>query len=233
MMAMTKGENRMYSKILIEGTIEVVTGMHIGGSDAFSAIGAVDKPVIKDGRTQEPIIPGSSLKGKLRTLLARSISQDIILPEANDDTYVIRRLFGSSNVAKGEENLMRARLIFSDCYLSNKKELEQSGGMTEVKFENSINRRTAVANPRQIERVVRGAKFGMRIVYDVHDEKELIEDFNYLGKAFALLQMDYLGGHGTRGSGRIKITDLTVKKTDDYLTDDMVKQAEAQLKGVN
>lgn len=223
----------MYSKILIEGTIEVVTGMHIGGSDAFSAIGAVDRPVIKDGRTQEPIIPGSSLKGKLRTLLARSISQNILLPEANEDAYIIRRLFGSSNVAKGEENLMRARLIFSDCYLSNKKELEQAGGMTEVKFENSIDRRTAVANPRQIERVVRGAKFGMRIVYDVHDERDLIEDFNYLGQAFALLQMDYLGGHGTRGSGRVKITNLTVKKTDDYLTDDMVKQAEAQLKGVN
>lgn len=223
----------MYSKILIEGTIEVVTGMHIGGSDAFSAIGAVDRPVIKDGRTQEPIIPGSSLKGKLRTLLARSISQNILLPEANEDAYIIRRLFGSSNVAKGEENLMRARLIFSDCYLSNKKELEQAGGMTEVKFENSIDRRTAVANPRQIERVVRGAKFGMRIVYDVHDERDLIEDFNYLGQAFALLQMDYLGGHGTRGSGRVKITNLTVKKTDGYLTDDMVKQAEAQLKGVN
>ncbi len=70
----------MYSKLLIEGTIEVVTGMHIGGNDAFSAIGAVDKPVIKDSRTQEPIIPGSSLKGKLRTLLARSLSDAIILP---------------------------------------------------------------------------------------------------------------------------------------------------------
>ncbi|MBO5366599.1 MAG: type III-A CRISPR-associated RAMP protein Csm3, partial [Peptococcaceae bacterium] len=122
----------MYSKILIEGTIEVITGMHIGGSDAFSAIGAVDKPVIKDGRTQEPIIPGSSLKGKLRTLLARSISQDILLPEPNKDDYDIRRLFGSSEVKKGEEKLMHARLIFSDCYLKNKDELIRSGGMTEV-----------------------------------------------------------------------------------------------------
>ena len=223
----------MYSKILIEGIIEVVSGMHIGGSDAFSAIGAVDKPVIKDGRTQEPIIPGSSLKGKLRTLLARSISQDIILPKANDDAYVIRRLFGSSETAKGEENLMRARLIFSDCYLINKKELEQSGGMTEVKFENRIDRRTAVANPRQIERVVRGAKFDMRIVYDVHGDAELLEDFELLARAFALLQMDYLGGHGTRGSGRVKITDLAVKSTDGILADEMLQQAEARLKGVN
>jgi len=222
----------MYSKILIEGTIEVITGMHIGGSDAFSAIGAVDKPVIKDGRTQEPIIPGSSLKGKLRTLLARSISQDIILPEPNKDDYDIRRLFGSSEVKKGEEKLMHARLIFSDCYLKNKDELIRSGGMTEVKFENSINRTTAVANPRQIERVVRGAKFGMRIVYDVHDSAELLDDMKYLKKAFDLLEMDYLGGHGTRGSGRVKINDLTLKAADDTVPNDLLNEAEAILKGV-
>ena len=223
----------MYSKILIEGNIEVVTGMHIGGSDAFSAIGAIDKPVIKDGRTQEPIIPGSSLKGKLRTLLARSISQSIILPKPNEDAYDIRRLFGSSESKKGEESLMHARLIFSDCYLINKKELEQSGGMTEVKFENSIDRRTAVANPRQIERVVRGAKFGMRIVYDMHESAELLEDMKYLAKAFTLLEMDYLGGHGTRGSGRVKINDLTLKSTDNTVPAELLAQAEAILKGVN
>ena len=222
----------MYSKILIEGTIEVVTGMHIGGSDAFSAIGAVDKPVVKDNRTQEPIIPGSSLKGKLRTLLARSISQDIILPKPNEDDYNIRRLFGSSEAKNGEEKLMHARLIFSDCYLQNKDELMRFGGMTEVKFENSIDRRTAVANPRQIERVVRGAKFGMRIVYDVHDSAELLDDMKYLKKAFDLLEMDYLGGHGTRGSGRVKISDLTLKAADDTVPNDLLKEAEAILKGV-
>lgn len=222
----------MYSKIVIEGTIEVVTGMHIGGSDAFSAIGAVDSPVIKDGRTKEPIIPGSTLKGKLRTLLARSISQNIILPKPNEDAYEIRRLFGSSEAKDGEETLMHARLIFSDSYLINKKELEQAGGMTEVKFENSIDRRTAVANPRQIERVVRGAKFGMRIVYDMYDSAELLEDMEYLAKAFALLELDYLGGHGTRGSGRVKIQDLIMKSMDDSISAELLEQAEAILKGV-
>ena len=53
----------MYAKIQITGNLEVKTGMHIGGSSAFAAIGAVDSPVIKDGRTQSPMIPGSSLKG--------------------------------------------------------------------------------------------------------------------------------------------------------------------------
>lgn len=65
-----KGKN-MYAKIQITGTIEVKTGMHIGGSSAYAAIGAVDSTVIKDVRTGLPMIPGSSLKGKMRTLLAR------------------------------------------------------------------------------------------------------------------------------------------------------------------
>lgn len=62
----------MYGKILIQCDLIVRTGMHIGASGAFSAIGAVDSPVVRDTLTGNPIVPGSSLKGKLRTLLARS-----------------------------------------------------------------------------------------------------------------------------------------------------------------
>ena len=54
----------MFSKIKITGTIEVLSGLHIGGSDAFAAIGAIDSPVIRDAYTDYPMIPGSSLKGK-------------------------------------------------------------------------------------------------------------------------------------------------------------------------
>ena len=37
----------MYGKIRISGNILVKTGMHIGGSGAFAAIGAVDSPIIR------------------------------------------------------------------------------------------------------------------------------------------------------------------------------------------
>lgn len=222
----------MYSKLLIKGTIEVVTGMHIGGSDAFAAIGAVDSPVIKDGRTQEPIIPGSTLKGKMRTLLARSLSQSIILKQPNEDELEIRRLFGTSQAKGNEETLLHSRLIFSDCYLTNKEQLIKTGGMTEVKFENTINRQTAIANPRQIERVVRGAEFGLRIVYDVLDASELEADFKNIARAFALLEMDYLGGHGTRGSGRVKIKNLVVSQTmSSDVTEEQIKKLNEILKG--
>lgn len=67
----------MYAKIQITGVIEVKTGMHIGGSSAFAAIGAVDSPVIKDVRSNQPMIPGSSLKGKMRTLLAKEYNMEL------------------------------------------------------------------------------------------------------------------------------------------------------------
>lgn len=154
----------MYGKILIRCDLEVRTGMHIGGSSAFSAIGAVDSPVVRDPYTGYPIVPGSSLKGKLRTLLARSTYQDIeAMAKAGScdkDPEQILRLFGSS------EPVRRSRLQFADAFLSNAKELSNVG-VTEVKTENAISRANSVANPRQIERVIAGAKFGVSIVYDV------------------------------------------------------------------
>ena len=76
----------MYGKIVIRCELKVLTGMHIGASGAFSAIGAVDSPVVRDPMTQKPILPGSSLKGKLRTMLARSLCRDINnMPEFDRD----------------------------------------------------------------------------------------------------------------------------------------------------
>lgn len=87
----------MYGKIVILCEMKVVTGLHIGASGAFSAIGAVDSPVIRDPMTQMPIVPGSSLKGKLRTLLARSLCRDIqAMPKFDEDDPVILRMFGSA-----------------------------------------------------------------------------------------------------------------------------------------
>ena len=75
----------MFAKVKISGVLETITGLHIGGSSAFSAIGAVDSPVIRDARTNMPMIPGSSLKGKLRTLLAKKYNQTIGMVTHNID----------------------------------------------------------------------------------------------------------------------------------------------------
>ena len=193
----------MYGKLIIRCSLEVLTGMHIGDSAVFSAIGAVDSPVIRDRYTGQPIVPGSSLKGKLRTLLARSSCRNIEqMPDWKEDTPEIQRLFGSTS--------QRSLLQFADAFLTNAPELSRVG-MTEVKMENSISRRTSVANPRQIERVIAGARFGVSIVYDVTDINKIKDDLELLAKGMKLLQMDYLGGHGSRGSGRVSLKDFKLE----------------------
>lgn len=196
----------MYTKILIQFDLEVVTGMHIGGSSAFSAIGAVDSPVIRDALTGRPIVPGSSLKGKLRTLLARSFAGDIQkMPEFRDDHPAVLRMFGSTSA--------RSRLQFADAFVRN-AETMKAVGLTEVKSENVIKRLTSEAMPRQIERVNPGTIFAETIVYDVCDQEEMLEDLTLLAKAMKLLQMDYLGGHGSRGSGRVSLKNFRIQDFD-------------------
>lgn len=156
------------------------------------------------------MIPGSSLKGKIRTLIARDLNDNAFV-EHSKDNIKIRRLFGSSK----DEKLKRSRLIFSDCIMTpeNRQEIINAGAMsvTEAKFENTINRATGVANPRQIERVVRGAKFPFELIYEVIEPTEITEDFETLSQGLKLLQYDYIGGHGSRGYGKVKFNNLELK----------------------
>lgn len=224
----------MYGKIEISGNIELVTGMHIGGSSAFAAIGAVDSPVIKDIRTGNPMIPGSSLKGKMRTLLAKELNNEFA-SQPNDDCDKITRLFGSSK----DGNLKTARLLFPDMMLSNADALRKeviNGSTTEVKFENTINRATAVANPRQIERAVRGSVFKMELLYEVYKKdseisvEEIEEDFKTIAEGMKLLEYDYLGGNGSRGYGKIKFNDLNASAVVGDIPEEIIDKCNEVLK---
>ncbi len=193
----------MFGKIQITGKIEIMTGMHIGTSDGFAAIGAVDSPVIRDAMTKLPMIPGSSLKGKMRTLLAKQYNDNTFTLH-EDDKECLKYLFGGT--IDGNKKVKTSRVIFSDMIMCNPKDLPNNG--TEVKFENRINRLTAVAMPRQIERVIRGAEFDLDIVYDVEPDVDVAADFKLLAEGFKLLEYDYLGGHGTRGYGKVQFREL-------------------------
>jgi len=214
-----------YTKILISGTIEVRTGLHIGGDSSFSAIGAIDMPVVRDPLSRQPVIPGSSLKGKMRSLLAREKGSERAKKTDGfeKDSDEIKRLFGSSSDTSNADKtgMQMSRLQFSDCFLINKDKLSQ---MTEIKFENTIDRMTAVANPRQIERVVRGAEFGLEIIYNVENEKEIDEDFANISTALILLQNDYLGGGGTRGNGRVLFKNLDTKRVTGDFDEKMIPE---------
>jgi CRISPR-associated protein Csm3 len=197
-------------KIIIKGTIEVKTGLHIGGTDSFSVIGGVDSRVITNPLTNNPIIPGSSLKGKLRYLLSLSLNgSSVDIEKELKETY---RLFGLST----NNNKVRGRLIFSDLELiADPKTPFQE--YIEVKTENSIDRKTITANPRQLERVIKGSKFPLLITYNIEKDDEVIDDLKNIITSFELLIADYLGKGGTRGNGRINIHGLNVEILDEEL----------------
>jgi CRISPR-associated protein Csm3 len=220
----------LYDKLKITGKLTLLTGMHIGASNDFAPIGAVDSIVVRDPLKSEPIIPGSSLKGKMRTLLAKATTKGAVLSECNDDEEPIKRLFGASRP------VIQSRLQFYDLFmeedsvenLKNKTDLY----LTEIKFENVIDRLTAVANPRQLERVPAGAEFGFVLVYNLENLEEVEEDFENISTALKLLHMDYIGGSGTRGYGKVKISDLTIEPmglTDRNYGNDIITKLEQKL----
>ena len=202
--------NTLKGKFIITGKIKVLTGLHIGTSGDFSAIGAVDNIVIRDTVTNKPIIPGSSLKGKMRYLLSRAkYNSTLTMPNIKKESDDIKRLFGAS------EPVVLSRLQFCDMLLREKdygRDVEFDLPYTEIKYENTIDRGTGIANPRQQERVPAGSEFDFRLIYNIENtenmKKEVKCDFENILLMFELLEDDYLGGHGTRGYGRVKFEDL-------------------------
>jgi CRISPR-associated protein Csm3 len=189
-------------KIIIEGKIKLLTGLHIGGTDQDIKIGGVDNPVIKTG--DKPYIPGSSFKGKLRSLLEkRDGKKDVCVCGKCE----ICKLFGTS----ADKAQQPSRLIIRDSEPLIAKSEDEI--LTEVKFENVINRVSSKAeHPRQTERVPAGKEFGFQIIFnDYGEDKELFDLFK---KGLQILENDYIGGSGTRGYGRVKFIDLNQKFID-------------------
>ncbi|MGE4286795.1 MAG: type III-A CRISPR-associated RAMP protein Csm3 [Phycisphaerae bacterium] len=201
----------------ITGKIVVETGLHIGGSVESMEIGGVDNPIIKNKSNGEPYIPGSSLKGKMRSL---TDWQEGTM-QANGETCncgkadcPVCSVFGVS--ANKNNTLMGpTRLIVRDCFISKetKDKFKAGWDITEIKHENSINRITAAANPRPLERVVPGVSFDIDIcfrVFDMEDGGKRDEDNfdNVVLRALAMVQQDCLGGAGSRGCGKVRFEGL-------------------------
>jgi len=195
------GQELLKGKLKIIATLKLETGLHIGGSSDFAPIGAVDSTFIRDPFTKQPIIPGSSLKGKIRSLLRRNEGA----LNLQQESVCVQRLFGAG--AAGDE-VLPARLQFFDVKMTEESveelnKLDMDTYLGEVKFENTINTLTGMANPRQIERVPAGAVFAFQLMYNIADPTQVEEDMQKLAEGIQLLQWDYLGGHGSRGYGRV------------------------------
>ncbi|MBL1215636.1 MAG: type III-A CRISPR-associated RAMP protein Csm3 [Ignavibacteriae bacterium] len=204
---------KLIAKYFIKGQIKAVTGLHIGGSKTALDIGGIDSNVIKNA-SGIPYIPGSSLKGKLRSMLAKEDGSE----KPENDNKTIKEIFGESPSASNKEGLI-TRIIVRDSILSNAYEMLNKEGefseleldYTEGKWENTIDRKTgtaAGAGPRQIERVPAGAIFDFELIYNVFDDNKKEEHLTEIKKAIRLLQDDYIGGSGSRGYGKIEFINI-------------------------
>ncbi|WP_298502189.1 type III-A CRISPR-associated RAMP protein Csm3 [uncultured Sphaerochaeta sp.] len=209
----------------IVGRIVVKTGLHIGAGNDRVEIGGMDNPIIRNPLNREPYIPGSSIKGKMRSLVewklgkivteGRSAGQPCSCGKSG---CPICRVFGSANNSRGNDESLNkgpTRLIVRDAMLSEDDRVlfKQGKPIVEEKSENSLNRITAEANPRPIERVVPGVSFDFEMIYRVLDmgdggstDEKMFKDVVLSG--LKLLRDDYLGGGGSRGNGQIDFEDL-------------------------
>jgi CRISPR-associated protein Csm3 len=201
---------KLESTKILSGTILLVTGLQIGGSKSSLNIGGLDSPVIKTPQGI-PYIPGSSLKGKIRTVLGLKEGGKDGRNDVDTDSPLLQKMFGSPG-DKDTKGCELARLIFRDAMLDKDHfkqhfaNVEMETDYTEGKWENNIDRLKGKAeNPRQIERVPPGACFKFEIVINVFDDDRGLPIENTLKEGIQLLENNYLGGSGTRGYGKVKI----------------------------
>ena len=203
----------------INGRIIIKSGLHIGAGDLEMHIGGTDNPVVKHPHTNEPYIPGSSLKGKVRSLLemrsglmtitkGTPVKAATIASVKNEqertEALKILRLFGTSGAeSDAAEGIGPTRASFADCALNRDvrdKMLENNLPFTEVKSENSINRIKGVAeNPRFTERVPAGMEFDFSIMLKEMDDDTEVVLADFLLDGLKLLEFDAIGGSGSRG----------------------------------
>ncbi|MCS7250737.1 MAG: type III-A CRISPR-associated RAMP protein Csm3 [candidate division WOR-3 bacterium] len=239
-------EYKFRGKCIIKFNLKTLTGLHIGGTAEGIEIGGLDNPVIKDPITNHPYIPGSSLKGKLRSLLEWGLDKvfknkknetpphtcendpEIMelqkkIREIQEDkkekleeerkkklkekieNCPICRIFGISAGAEvGEPTRLTVRDSFPSQETIKKWENTLGKGIyTEMKVENTIDRITSIANPRTMERVPKDSIFEIEMIYDIYKDDD-VDFLKYLFQAMNLLEDNFLGGSGSRGSGKIK-----------------------------
>lgn len=230
-------ELKLVGKLLLEGELHCDTGLHVGAGKGSLEIGGADNPVVKDAFGR-PYIPGSTLRGRLRSLLeqaaglavpselvylTRRKGQDVRIHQSDRPDDEVCLLFGRNpgrmERVAGEpmdgSAATPSRLTVYDAPLELESITPQmrenlDDELTEVKSENAIDRITSQANPRTLERVPAGARFRIRLIIDIlcEEDKALMAK---VAEGLRLLEDDSLGGGGSRGSGRVHFAQLRLR----------------------
>ncbi len=203
----------------VTAELTCVTGCHVGGSKDVLEIGGMDNPVIRHPLTQRPYLPGSSLKGKFRSLLeaAEGKGADGEPCRCAQPTCRVCRYFGPHRNPRHQLN--PTRFLFRDAFLTpaSQETLEaayEHMGLfyAEEKFENTINRKTHVAaNPRVQERVPAGTTFNFVLGVRVYKGDDKARIRATIEEMVAMAEHDAIGGGGSRGSGQIRLDQLNIR----------------------
>lgn len=224
---------KFLGKLLIEADLKCITALHIGGTQEGYEIGGMDNPVIKTATRVEvngftipvdcPYIPGSSLKGKMRSLLEWALGRVKIDKEAGnyrgkpcecgEGDCPVCVTFGVS--AKTEVKAGPTRLTVLDAFPTEETirswERDMGEGIfTEIKTENYIDRLSSQANPRSMERVPAGSVFKTRMIYTLYRDTD-IDMIKNVFLAMEILEDSTLGGSGSRGSGRVEFGNFDIR----------------------
>lgn len=210
---------KLEKKIVYTGVITLKTGLHIGGTNASLNIGGPDNFVVRNPIDNIPYIPGSSLKGKMRALVEIMNGETSKGDPTNNAETKAGALFGVSADTSGHPSRLIVRDSVMVTELDTEDELKLYGltrkdvpdfshtdlPYTESKTEVMINRITAIANPRTLERVPAGAQFKLNMVLNIFEGEDEASLKETIKQAISLLEDDYLGGHGSRGYGQVSI----------------------------
>ena len=207
---------KLVANRVIKGSILCQTGLHIGGSQDQIEIGGVDLLIIKHPLTLEPYIPGSSLKGKMRSQLEKKLGR---IREKGEPcgcgNCPVCQVFGPHKNTR--HNLGPTRILVRDANLHAvskelfQKTIEKGISFIEKKTENVINRKTGTAeHPRTQERVPAGTQFNLNIILQVFEGDNEADMKDKIRLALKLVEESYLGGFGSRGSGQVIFKDLTI-----------------------
>lgn len=221
---------QLVKKIIIRGHILAESGIMVGGNNTAFEIGGTDKTVVRNPVTRLPYVPGSSIKGKMRSLfeLSRGTIQEDgkVYGPTQNPKHEAAQFFGHIN-RNDERKQQPSRLIVRDGELLNPDDLKNAElEYTEVKAENSIDRITSEANPRFFERVPKGARFGLNMVINVFDHDQNGAKFlDFALEALGLAQDDYLGGGGSRGNGQVRfVIDEIIERPRGYYSGEAGEQ---------
>jgi len=196
-------------------TIQLLSGLHIGGSKDSVKIGGIDNPVIRNPISNMPYIPGSSLKGRFRMALEvkyNDVSKDekgVGPSEDTNNSSLVCKLFGNARPQKDREP---SRLLFRDANLLPEfHEYSQGEEKIELKMDRESFKGYKGQNRTQ-ERIADGAKFGFEVMIRVFEGDDEPKFKSRIEEAINIVEAEYLGGSGSRGYGKVKFENLTWQK---------------------